>query len=304
MIFQPVYAFSPGSNHIPFLKPVIQSILRNCSGRIKPHFCILLPGKLKDISIDADCTFKIMGDDDHRICNDHYFKEGRADIPPFATYSQLMIPRYFSSFSKILFLEVDQIIQRNLDSLWQHVYEKNIKLGAVRSIDGKTGALNSDCPDPHYAARYPHAKYYNTGVFLFDTQHWLELDLEGKCLSCAREQIKSQGHTYKYYAQGAMNCALHQDITDLEPVYNWTGLGYKIDIPSEMLDRAAILHWNGSRKPWLSDGLYSSYYLEASGLSEKEIACLRDLSMASNLANGKNSEPGRLRRFLAKLRRD
>jgi len=301
--FTPVYAFSTGRNHAPFLRPVIQSILKNCTGP-KPHFCILLPPGQTQIDIGYDCTVRIISDDDFRLCEKNYFQEGRADIPPFAAYSQLMIPRYFPSFSKILFLEVDQVVQHDLLPLWQLIYSKDIKLGAVRSLDGKTGLLNHKVSDEFFASSYPNSKYYNMGVFLFDTQYWISDNLEKRCMSFVAKQIESQGHSYKFYAQGAMNCALHDDITDMDSIYNWTSLGFRNDIPSDLLDKAAILHWSGPLKPWHENGLYKKYYLKETGLTLPELQRLQEQSNSLSQSNlSKKNKLALPRAFKKKIKR-
>lgn len=268
----PVYAFAPGSNHIPYLEPVIKSILRNCKGAT-PHFCILLPCEQNSVPVYANCTFKIISDEDLDLCKRLYFQEGRADIPPFAAYSQLMLPRYFSEFKKILFLEVDQVVQHDLSPLWAKIAKEDIKLAAVRTLDGQTGDYIKTS-DHFFTEENPGASSYNTGVFLFDTEHWIANSLEDKCLDYVKKQQQSKGQTYKFYAQGAINLALHDQINDFDPIYNWTGLGWLDSIPSHLLDQASILHWNGPSKPWLEDSRYRAYFLQASGMSSTEIGRL------------------------------
>lgn len=277
----PVYAFAPGSNHIPYLEPIIKSILRNCKGATS-HFCILLPCEQESIPVHANCTFKIISNDDLDLCKRLYFQEGRADIPPFAAYSQLMLPRYFQEYEKILFLEVDQIVQHDLSRLWEMIIREDVKLGAVRTLDGQTGDYIKTS-DHYFIEDNPMASYYNTGVFLFDTEHWIANGLEARCLKYVKKQQQSEGQTYMFYAQGAINCALHDQITDLDPVFNWTGLGWRDGIPSHLLEKASILHWNGPSKPWLEDGKYKAYFLKASGMSPAEI---RELLQSDLQAQG------------------
>ena len=284
----PVYAFAPGLNHLPYLRPIINSIIRNCSEE-SPHFCILLPCKQARLAIDADCTFKIAHDSDVRLCSEMYYQEARADIPPFAAYAQLMIPRYFSEYHKILYIEVDQVVQKDLHFLWQTVYKNDVKLGAVPYFDGRTGQVFSEIDDEFFRAAKPKSKYFNTGVFLFDTDYWITNRIEEKCFEYVRKQKDSGGQVYRFYAQGAMNRALASEITSLDHAFNWAGLGYMHDIPPKLLDEATILHWNGGRKPWMEDGLYRSRYVKASGFSVSDIRKLAEES--SGL------EPSRKRRL-------
>jgi lipopolysaccharide biosynthesis glycosyltransferase len=306
---KPVYAFATGNNHLPYLAPIIQSITRVCSGE-KPHFCILLPERQASLPVYSDCTFKIISDEDLRLCESIYFQEGRADIPPFAAYSQLMLPRYFSEHKKILFLEVDQIVQHDLKPLWEDIYFKDIKLGAVRTMDGETGEY-IESPDQFYKAAFPNAKSYNTGVFLFDTEYWVSNQLEASCLHYVSKQQETKGQTYMFYAQGAINCALSSRITDLDSVYNWTGLGYRPNISSSFLKKAAIPHWNGPLKPWMDGSMYQDVYYGASGMTSAQISFLRqhEMTMLGKEVIPNNSKKRKtfkyyLKRILGKLKND
>ena len=220
------------------------------------------------------------------LCLIGSIKEGRADIPPFGAYAQLMVPRYFSEFKKLLYLEVDQIVQKDLSSLWHHVYSEGIVLGAVRNLNGETGEYIQP-NDENFTSKYPGATYFNTGVFLFDTNYWESNSLEDLCLSYVAKQRDSLGNEYMYYAQGAINHALASTISSLKEKYNWTGLGYRDGIPSAFLNNASILHWNGPSKPWISGSNYQSYYLESSGITRSRLdeLFLLDLKVQRNLGD-------------------
>ena len=58
-----------------------------------------------------------------------------------------------------------------------------------------------------------------------------------------------------------MNVALQNYITTIESKYNTCDLGGNPNINKRLIDNAVILHWNGVRKPWKSDGLYKEYYI-------------------------------------------
>jgi lipopolysaccharide biosynthesis glycosyltransferase len=84
-------------------------------------------------------------------------------------------------------------------------------------------------------------------------------------------QKDTQGNRFEFYAQGAMNNALHEYVIDLGFEYNVTGLGFKCDYDPSILNNAVILHWSGSRKPWHINGKYKELYYSNYGILSKLI---------------------------------
>ena len=51
------------------------------------------------------------------------------------------------------------------------------------------------------------------------------------------------------------------DYIVIDKEWNFCDLGYRQDMNSTILREQGILHWNGARKPWRSDGLYRDVWL-------------------------------------------
>jgi lipopolysaccharide biosynthesis glycosyltransferase len=246
----PVYVFIPG-NYGQQVIATISSIKKNCAQN--STFCILLSPEDKKFSVNCDRTIiKIISNEDWEMCQKWYYAErDRADITA-QNYLLFLVSRYFPEFAKILLLETDMVVQKDLADLWQMAYEKNIKIGIVRPINSQTGAIDSNRSD------------YNLGLILIDTQYWTNNQLEDKCFDYVKKQFNSQGTLYRYYCQGAASLALRDHVIDdvylLDSTYNYSGLGHIENIPEKLMNDAHILHWTGPRKPWLSNGLYKEYY--------------------------------------------
>lgn len=260
MINKAVFVFAPGENHLCYLDRVFQSIDKHIS--IDYGFCVLLPDENSSVCSKFPVKTKVISESDLKVCDSVYFREGRADIPAFATYAQLLIPKYFSEYSKILFMEVDQIVQKDLAKFWHQCFSEDIKLGAVRSRNSDGSFAN---PPELFRKVVPGGAYYNMGVVLVDTLFWNENSFTDRCFSECKIQKECHGDRFNFYAQGAMNNALHEYVTDLGFEYNVTGLGYKKDYDQETLKTAVILHWSGPRKPWELDGLYKEWYFSSYG---------------------------------------
>lgn len=244
-------ALAPGANHFCYIDNLINSIKNTTS--IDVHFCILSPEEKLTLKNTENVTIKTISKKDLKLFQDLYCVEGkRGDIPPFV-YSQILIPSYFQEYSKILFLEVDQVVRKDLKELLNYCLDNNINLGAVPVPNPK------EVPD-HFRVTHPGQNYYNCGVVFIDTNYWLENNLSEICFDECRKQKSLNGSYFRFYVQGAMNTGLSSHIKPLDLKYNFMGLGGGTGFSTEELDNAVILHWNGKRKPWADDGLYKDYY--------------------------------------------
>jgi lipopolysaccharide biosynthesis glycosyltransferase len=244
------------------LSGVCKSILKHTS--VATHFCILTEKHETIPSIklimdtftdESQYTVKALTQRDTEFLNSIYVAEARRDITGFG-YSQLLIPDYFSEYKKMLFMEPDQIVRKDLASFWNDMWLLDVKLGAVDYNNG-------DKTMRTLHALYPEkpAKTYNAGVVVIDTEFWKSNECKELCIEACKEQKKANGGYYNYYAEGAMNVALQRFFYELDPKYYTCNLGWMTTLPNELLNNAFILHWNGTYKPWCTDGLYIDYYL-------------------------------------------
>jgi lipopolysaccharide biosynthesis glycosyltransferase len=244
-------ALSPGANHFCHIDNLIDSIKKFTS--IDLHFCILAPEKGLVLRNKENVTIKVIEQKDRNLFQELYCAEGkRGDIPPFV-YAQLVIPEYFKEFKKILFLEVDQIVQKDLKELLDYVENNRIVLGAVPVPNPK------EIPE-HFSKSHPGHPYYNCGVVYIDVDFWIQQNFKEICFDECRKQKKSNGSYFRFYVQGAMNTGLANFFKPLALKYNFMGLGGGTGYTHDVLSEQVILHWNGKRKPWSPDGLYKNYY--------------------------------------------
>jgi lipopolysaccharide biosynthesis glycosyltransferase len=244
-------AVSPGANHFGHIDNLIDSVKRYTS--IGFHFCILASEKNDTLRNKENVTIKVIDKKDMDLFEELYCVEGkRGDIPSFV-YAQIVIPEYFKEFKKILFLEVDQIVQKDLKELVEYVENNEIKLGAVPVPDSK------EIPE-HFLKSHPNLPYYNCGVVYIDVDFWIQNNLKDICFEECKKQKKSKGSYFRFYVQGAMNTGLSSFFKPIDLKYNFMGLGGGTGYTDELLSKQTILHWNGKRKPWNTDGLYKNFY--------------------------------------------
>ena len=186
-----------------------------------------------------------------------YFREGRADIPAFSAYAPFVIPRYFSEFNHFIHMEVDQVARADLAPLWEYCVTNKLHLAAAPFLNHllKRSTVNS------FDSIHPGATCFNTGVLFVDTKNWIDNRFESLCFKELELQQESCGKRLDFYAQGAINNALHSSIHEISWPYNVQGIGSMQGIKKKLLDEAKVLHWTGTRKPW-NDGLYKDLYYD------------------------------------------
>jgi lipopolysaccharide biosynthesis glycosyltransferase len=253
-------AFLVDENIYMHLKPVCLSIIKHIS--IAHHFCILTDtSHAQQLIHDYFLTFsdpqhftvKFISPEDYSYLSSIYTPEGRTDIKAL-NLAQCIIYRYFD-FPKLLFMEPDQIVIKDLMPFWNYICTSDVKIGATAYNIGSItlSTLRRLYPSTNTTA-------YNCGVMVIDTLFWKNRNCEQLCINAILQQKRTNGSFFNYYAEGAINIALQHLITPLDIKYNTCNLGWNLDMPRTQLQNAVILHWNGPNKPWLSNGFYKHLY--------------------------------------------
>ena len=75
----------------------------------------------------------------------------------------------------------------------------------------------------------------------------------------------TEGGIYKLFTMSLINLALYSDdnknIGTIDNIINnIADLGFKTDIPLDIIEKADILDWSGVYKPWYINGLYRQFW--------------------------------------------
>ena len=180
-------------------------------------------------------------------------------------YAKCLFPQYFFDLDKILFLDVDLVFIKGIESLWD-----------TDITDYYAGA----CIDPtwQFCPEYKHdlintgtSAYFNAGVILFNLKKMREdkkdEELQKWCLNWDFNSLQCNCHD-----QTLLNYVLKDKIKLLPFKYNNSilaslgvaknaysdylkSIGY--DLPLNSIYDAVILHFCGSNKPWDINALQS-----------------------------------------------
>jgi lipopolysaccharide biosynthesis glycosyltransferase len=171
-----------------------------------------------------------------------------SDHVTFATYYRIVIPNLLvNQTDKILYLDTDIIVCKNLKPLWD-INIDNYTIAAVNE-------LNFDGPTRlSFDSKY---KYFNAGILLINAKNWVNDNRQETLFAYIKK------HTSKliYWDQDALNANLFNKRLVIEPKWNQLSPVFEVDEKTllkiyskpeieELKQSPAIIHYSGSSKPW------------------------------------------------------
>ncbi|CAG7902971.1 unnamed protein product [Brassica rapa] len=172
---------------------------------------------------------------------------------------RIYIPMLFPELNKIVLLDDDVVVQRDLSSLWETDLNGNV-VGAV--VDSWCG--NNCCPGRK------HKDYFNfshpvissnlrqddcawlSGMNVFDLKAWRQTNITEAYSSWLRLSVSSGLQLWQPGALPPTLLAFKGLTQSLDPSWHVAGLGSRsVKSPEEILKSAAVLHFSGPAKPWL-----------------------------------------------------
>lgn len=166
----------------------------------------------------------------------------------YATYYRIVIPQTINQkINKLLYLDTDIIVCKDLKELWLMAFESNVICAAKEPSFNEFERLN-----------IPHEKnYFNAGILLINVNEWLKQQLTPKVFSF----INEYQNKLTFWDQDALNANLYNHWKTLPPKWNQQAAIFElprkklIEVYGEKeLDEAindpCIIHYTGSSKPW------------------------------------------------------
>ncbi|KAJ4813977.1 Hexosyltransferase [Rhynchospora pubera] len=167
-------------------------------------------------------------------------------------YLRFYLPEIFPKLKRIILLEDDVVVQKDLAELWTVDLQGNVN-GAVEMCFGGFRRYNRylNFTNQMVKERFsPRACAWAYGVNVFDLQAW------------RREQCTEQFHQYQQMNEDGLLwkpdtvlpaglMTFYTTTKPLEKSWHVMGLGYNPSVSPEEIRKAAVLHFNGNMKPWL-----------------------------------------------------
>ncbi|CAN4098582.1 unnamed protein product [Withania somnifera] len=161
------------------------------------------------------------------------------------------LPELYPKLHRILFLDDDIVVQRDLTGLWKIDMDGKVN-GAVETCFGSFHryAQYMNFSHPLIKAKFnPKACAWAYGMNFFDLDAWRR-----KKLTEEYHYWQTQNENRTLWKLGTLPPGLitfYSTTKPLDKSWHVLGLGYNPSISMEEISNAAVVHFNGNMKPWL-----------------------------------------------------
>ncbi|XP_058748697.1 probable galacturonosyltransferase 6 [Vicia villosa] len=196
------------------------------------------------------------------------FKKQNASDPRYTSelnYLRFYLPDIFPTLNKILLFDHDVVVQQDLSTLWNINMNEKVIAGVGTCQEGETSFRRMDMfinfSNPYIAKRFDvNACTWAFGMNLFDLQQWRRHNLTG-----VYHKYLQKGSNMPLFSTGSLPLGwltFYNKTMVLDRRWHIVGLGYDSDIDTKKIEQAAVIHFDGIKKPWMDIGYarYKSYW--------------------------------------------
>lgn len=175
------------------------------------------------------------------------------------------LPDIFPGLNKILLLDHDVVVQRDLSALWD-VDMNGMVVAAVETCqEGESSFHRMDMfinfSDPMIAKEFDvKACTWAFGMNVFDLQEWRR-----QSLTSVYNKYLQLGFERPLWSAGTLPLAwvtFYNRTVPLDRRWHALGLGHDPSIEHANIKRSAVIHYDGAMKPWMDIGIgrYKGYW--------------------------------------------
>lgn len=171
-----------------------------------------------------------------------------------AAYYRLFIPELMKDYHKVIYIDGDTVILKDIVDLYHHNIE-DVYVGAVRDYNIIRDMSISFRHHVQQTLQMDNAdEYFNSGVLVMN----LDMIRRDFSLPFLMEQAELKGR--KHHDQDVLNCLFYGRVCFLPPKYNsmWQNeeLYTSVENGIEAIYHPVIIHYTGSCKPWMKCGVF------------------------------------------------
>ncbi|CAD5320768.1 unnamed protein product [Arabidopsis thaliana] len=183
-------------------------------------------------------------------------QQNRTHYLSLFSQSHYLLPKLFDKLEKVVILDDDVVVQRDLSPLWDLDMEGKVN-GAVKSCTVRLGQLRS-LKRGNFDTN---ACLWMSGLNVVDLARWRALGVSETYQKYYKE-MSSGDESSEAIALQASLLTFQDQVYALDDKWALSGLGYDYYINAQAIKNAAILHYNGNMKPWLELGIpnYKNYW--------------------------------------------
>ncbi|GAB2244954.1 hypothetical protein Droror1_Dr00000447 [Drosera rotundifolia] len=172
------------------------------------------------------------------------------------------LPQVYPKLDKILFLDDDIVVQKDLTPLWLVDLHGKVN-GAVETCGESFHRFDKylNFSNPHIARNFdPNACGWAYGMNIFDLQAWKKNDITG--IYHKWQNMNEDRTLWKLGTLPPGLITFYGLTHPLQKSWHVLGLGYNPSIDRSDIENAAVVHYNGNMKPWLEISMikYRSYW--------------------------------------------
>ena len=181
----------------------------------------------------------------------------------YTAYFKIMIPYVLNNLDKVLYLDCDLLVRKNLSDL----YSRDTNNFISASLDIK---MNKNKKDHIKNICGLDTKYFNSGVILFDFKYSNDIVPQKEMI----DYILSNKDVIKYHDQDILNHFYYDSFDEIDECYNSHTIYYSVKelFSNKRLKRAYIVHY-ANWKPWNSNYIgkaYKMYLKEYNSIKKNE----------------------------------
>ncbi|XP_059312737.1 polygalacturonate 4-alpha-galacturonosyltransferase-like isoform X1 [Lycium ferocissimum] len=161
------------------------------------------------------------------------------------------LPQVYPKLNKILFLDDDIVVQKDLTGLWSVDLHGKVN-GAVETCGQSFHRFDKylNFSNPHIARNFdPNACGWAYGMNMFDLKEWKKRDITG--IYHKWQNMNEDRVLWKLGTLPPGLITFYGLTHPLEKSWHVLGLGYNPSIDRADIENAAVVHYNGNMKPWL-----------------------------------------------------
>ncbi|KAK8517208.1 hypothetical protein V6N13_092494 [Hibiscus sabdariffa] len=204
---------------------------------------------------------------------DYYFRARRANSdqnlkfrnPKYLSilnHLRFYLPEIFPKLNKVLFLDDDIVVQRDLTGLWSLDLKGNVN-GAVETCGEIFQRFDRylNFSNPLISKNFnPHACGWGYGMNIFDLDEWRRQNITE--VYHRWQRLNRDRQLWKLGTLPPGLITFWKRTYSLDKSWHVLGLGYNPNVNQREIEEAAVIHYNGNLKPWLEIAIpkYKNYW--------------------------------------------
>ncbi|KFK31342.1 hypothetical protein AALP_AA6G099900 [Arabis alpina] len=165
------------------------------------------------------------------------------------------LPEIFPKLSKVLFLDDDIVVQKDLSGLWSVDLKGNVN-GAVETCGESFHRFDRylNFSNPLISKNFdPRACGWAYGMNVFDLDEWKRQNITD--VYHRWQDLNQDRELWKLGTLPPGLITFWKRTYPIDRKWHTLGLGYNPSVNQRDIERAAVIHYNGNLKPWLEIGL-------------------------------------------------